>query len=250
MHAFPAALKHWRQTRRLSQLDLAMAADVSARHVAFLETGRAKPSRDMLLHLAEVLAVPRAARNRLLHLAGFAPVYPALPLDDTALGPVRAAMDWTIARHAPYPGVIMDGLWRLVALNRPATMLFAAIGLAPGDSLLDAICAPHGVTDMIENWPEVGYHTMIRLRCESAAAGGIAALDRAADHLAHDPRIKGWQAPAELPAIVPTVYAASGMRLSLFSTYATFGSAEEVTLRDMKIELMFPADEATKDILG
>jgi transcriptional regulator with XRE-family HTH domain len=249
MQTFAHALKHWRHTRRLSQLDLAMNADISARHLAFLETGRARPSRGMLLHLAEVLALPRAARNRLLHLAGFAPVYPELPLDDATLAPVRAAMDWTITRHAPYPAVIMDGLWRLAALNAPATTLFAAMSLGPGDSLLDAIRAPGGATALIENWAEVGYHMMIRLRSESAAAGGIAELDRTADHLARDPGIRGWQPPAELPAIVPTVYAAQGLRLSLFSTYATFGSAEHITLRDMKIELMFPADDATRTAL-
>jgi transcriptional regulator with XRE-family HTH domain len=249
MHALPAALKHWRHTRRLSQLDLALAADVSTRHLAFLETGRARPSRDMLLHLAEVLAMPRAARNRLLHLAGFAPVYPALPLDDASLAPVRAAMDWTISRHAPYPAVIMDGLWRLIALNGPATRLFVLLGLGPGDSLLDAMTASEGPTRLIANWAEVGTHTMIRLRSESAAAGGIAELDHAADQLARDPRIAGWQPPAELPVIVPTIYAVPGLRLSLFSTYANFGSAEDVTLRDMKIELMFPADEPTRDSL-
>jgi transcriptional regulator with XRE-family HTH domain len=249
MQTFPSALKDWRRIRRLSQLDLATTAGVSTRHLAFLETGRARPSRDMLLHLAGVLDVPRAARNRLLHLAGFAPVYPALPLDDASLAPLRAAMDWTITRHAPYPALIIDGLWRLIALNAPATRLFAPMGLGPGDSLLDAICAPDGPTDLITNWPEVGLHTMTRLRSESAAAGGIAALDRAADHLARDPRIMGWQAPVELPAILPTNYAAKGLHLSLFSTYATFGSANEIGVRDLKIELMFPADEATRATL-
>lgn len=240
MQTFADALKHWRHARRLSQLDLAMVADVSARHVAFLETGRAQPSRAMLLHLAEVLALPRHARNSLLHLAGFAPVYPALALDDAAMAPVRAAMDWTISRHAPYPAVIMDRLWRLVAMNAPANALFGAIGLGPGDSLLDALQSPHGARTAIENWAEVGYHTMIRLRTESDAAGGIAELDATARYLAQDPAIGAWQAPTHLPVIVPTVYIAHGLRLSLFSTYATFGSAEDVALRDMKIELSSP----------
>lgn len=249
MHSFADGLKHWRHLRRLSQLDLAMAADVSTRHIAFLETGRARPSRAMLLHLTEVLTLPRAARNRLLHLAGFAPAYPALPLDSASLVPVRAAMDWTITRHAPYPAVIMDGLWRLVALNGPATQIFAGIGLGTGDSLLDAICDPEGAARAIENWAEVGYHTMVRLRTESAAAGGLVPLDAAARHLARDPAIAAWQAPAELPVIIPTIYAVPGLRLALFSTYATFGSAEDVALRDMKIELMFPADEPTRHCL-
>ena len=249
MQTLAKGLKHWRHTRRLSQLDLAMAADVSTRHIAFLETGRARPSRDMLLHLSEVLAVPRAARNRLLHLAGFAPLYPALPLDDAAMAPLRAAMDWTITRHAPYPAVIMDGLWRLVALNTPAMRLFAGLGLSPGDSLLHAMRDPEGAPRAIENWAEVGHHTMIRLRTESAAAGGVPALDAAARHLSQDPAIARWQAPTELPAIIPTIYTAPGLRLSLFSTYATFGTAEDIALRDMKIELMFPADAATRHSL-
>jgi transcriptional regulator with XRE-family HTH domain len=249
MQSFAHALKHWRHTRRLSQLDLALEADVSARHLAFLETGRAQPSRAMLLHLAEVLALPRADRNNLLQLAGFAPVYPALPLDDAAMAAVRTAMDWMMSRHAPYPAVIMDRLWRLVALNAPASVMFAGIGLAQGDSLLDAIRDPQGARNAIENWAEVGHHTMIRLRTESAAAGGIAELDAAALHLAQDPAVAGWQAPSQLPAIVPTIYVAHGLRLSLLSTYATFGSAEEVALRDIKIELMFPADDTTRESL-
>ncbi len=249
MQTFATTLKHWRHLRRLSQLDLALAADISARHVAFLETGRAMPSRAMLLHLADVLTLPRADRNALLHLAGFAPAYPALPLDDAAMAPIRAAMDWTITRHAPYPALIMDRLWRLVALNAPATHLFAAIGIAQGDSLLDAIRDLQGARTAIENWAEVGYHTLTRLRAESAAAGGITELDAAIRHLAQDPAIAAWQAPLYLPAIVPTIYATHGLRLSLLSTYASFGSAQETALCDMKIELMFPADTTTRDAL-
>jgi transcriptional regulator with XRE-family HTH domain len=249
MNAFPQALKTWRHTRRLSQLALATEAAISSRHVSFLETGRARPSRGMVLHLADVLAVPRAGRNALLTAAGFAPAYPAHTLDDDAMAPVREAIDWTIARHAPYPAVVMDRLWHLVSLNRPATQLFAGLGLGPGDSLLDAIMAPDGPSRFIENWPEVAYHTLLRLRAESAAGGGISVLDAAADHLAADPAIAAWQPPDILPAIVPTIYNAGGLRLSLMSTYAQFGTAEEVALADMKIELMFPADPQTRDLL-
>jgi transcriptional regulator with XRE-family HTH domain len=246
MQTFAEALKHWRHTRRLSQLDLAMVADVSARHLAFLETGRAKPSRAMLLHLAEVMMIPRNSRNLLLQLAGFAAVYPAQAMDADDMVPVRAAMDWTVTRHAPYPALVMDRLWRLVTLNAPAATLFAAIGLAQGDSLLAALRNPPGAPRAIENWAEVGYHTMIRLRSESALAGGIDELDAAANHLAADTAIAAWQPPARLPVIVPTVFVAGGLRLSLFSTYATFGTAEDVALAEMKIELMFPADDTTK----
>ena len=203
----------------------------------------------MLLHLAEVMTIPRSSRNTLLQLAGFASVYPAQAMDGADMAPVQAAMDWTVTRHAPYPAVVMDRLWRLVTLNVPATRLFAAIGLAQGDSLLAAIHDPQGAPKAIENWAEVGYHTMIRLRSESALAGGIAELDAAATHLAADATIAAWQPPARLPVIVPTIFAAQGLRLALFSTYATFGTAEEVALAEMKIELMFPADDETKALL-
>ncbi len=248
MRDYASVLKDWRQTRRLSQMALALEAGVSARHIAFIETRRARPSREMVLRLADVLEVPRPERNAMLGAAGFAPHYPALPLDDAAMAPVRAAMDWTISRHAPYPAVVMDRLWRLIALNDPAQLLFAPTGLGAGDSLLDAM-AEGGLAHFVENWDEVGHHTMLRLRAESARAGGIAALDRAAAALARDPAIAGFTQVENPGAVLPTIYRAGDLRLSLFSTYAQFGTAEEVALSEMKIELMFPADVATRTIL-
>ena len=246
---FAESLKTWRQTRRLSQLALALEAEVSARHLSFLETGRARPSREMVLHLADVLEVPRSDRNALLTAAGFAAHYPEMALDDAAMAPVRQAMDWTISRHAPYPAIVMDRLWRLVALNVPAQMLFGSLGLQEGGSILDVICADEGAAQLIENWPEVGHHLITRLRTESARAGGIEELDRFAARLAEDPAIAGWQPTSAPQAVLPTIYRAGDLRLSLFSTYAQFGTAEEIALSDMKIEMMFPADEATRDLL-
>lgn len=246
MRDFSDEMRLWRKKRHLSQLDLALAADVSARHVSFLESRRAKPSKAMVLKLAEALAVPRVERNALLTSAGFAPHYPDLPPDDDSLAPLRAAMERTIARHDPFPAVIMDRLWRLVALNRTATTLFAPLSLGPGDSLLDALPK---ASAFIENWAEVGWHTMLRLRTESARAGGLSALDRAAEALSRDPTIAGWTPPGRLPAVLPTIYRAGDLRLSLFSTYAQFGTAEEVTLAEMKIEMMFPADAESEAVL-
>ncbi|MDW4548134.1 helix-turn-helix transcriptional regulator [Defluviimonas sp. D31] len=246
MPDFAGEMRAWRWKRRLSQLDLALAAEVSARHVSLLESSRAQPSKAMVLRLAEALSVPRIERNALLCAAGFAPHYPDLPPDDARLAPLRAAMERTIARHEPYPAVIMDRLWRLVALNRPAAMIFTPLGLGPGSSLLDALpdAARH-----IENWAEVGYHTMLRLRAESLRAGGLDALDRAAGTLSRDPAVAGWIPAETVPAVLPTIYRAGELRLSLFSTYAQFGTAEEVTLADLKIEMMFPADDPTRAIL-
>ncbi|MDI3335974.1 helix-turn-helix domain-containing protein [Defluviimonas aestuarii] len=246
MRDFSDEMRLWRKKRHLSQLDLALAADVSARHVSFLESRRAKPSKAMVLKLAEALGVPRAERNTLLTAAGFAPHYPDLPPDHASLAPLRAAMERTIARHDPFPAVIMDRLWRLIALNRTASVLFAPLGLGPGGSLLDAL--PQAAA-FIENWAEVGWHTMQRLCAESARAGGLSALDRAAEALSRDPVVAGWTPPVRMPAVLPTIYRAGGLRLSLFSTYAQFGTAEEVTLADMKIEMMFPADAETEAVL-
>lgn len=249
MPDFPATLRHWRRARRLSQLALASEAEVSPRHLAFLETGRARPSRGMVLRLAGVLGLPRGEQNALLTAAGFAAQYPVLPLDAEEMAAVTRAMRWTIARHAPYPGLILDRLWRIVALNAPAERLFGPAGLAAGASLLDAMASPDLFTGLIENWQEVGHHTARRLKAESAEAGGIAALDRAAAALLALPGVAGFQSASPLRAVLPTVYRLGTGRLALFSTYATFGSAEEVGLSGMKIELMFPADAAAEALL-
>ncbi len=242
MRDFPQALKDWRHSRRLSQLQLASEAEVSPRHIAFLETGRARPSRGMVLRLAEVLGLPRAEQNTILTAAGFAPQFPVLRLDATEMSRVRQAMDWTITRHAPYPGLILDRLWRIVAMNGPAARIFGPAGLTEGASLLDALQDMALFASLIENWVEVGHLTLLRLRSESARAGGIAELDRAAARLAADAGIAAFKPRATGTAVIPTVYRTGAGRLSLFSTYAQFGSAEEVALAEMKIELMFPAD--------
>ena len=244
MRDFPVALKGWRQSRRLSQLQLALEAEVSARHLAFLETGRARPSRGMVLRLASVLGLPRAAQNGLLTAAGFAPQFPSLPLAAHEMAQVRQAMDWTITRHAPYPAMILDRLWQIVAMNRPAERLFGPAGFQAGSSLLEAMADLRLFAGLIENWEEVGHMTLHRLRAESARAGGVAELDHAAAILAADPRIAGFEPRGSGRAVVPTIYRMNGSRLALFSTYAQFGSAEEVGLSEMKIELMFPADPA------
>lgn len=249
MQDFPVVLKDWRRARRLSQLQLSVEAGVSPRHLAFLETGRSRPSRGMVLRLAEVLGLPRAEANGMLGAAGFSPQFPVMGLDAAGMAEARRAMDWTIRRHAPYPAVIMDRLWRIVALNDPAARIFGPAGFAEGASLLDAMADLSVFAALIENWDEVGHHTLFRLRAESARAGGVEELDRAAAALAAEPGIARFQQKGTLRAVVPTVYRMGDVRLPLFSTYAQFGIAEEVALADMKIELMFPADAGAEAIL-
>lgn len=233
----------------MSQLQLAVEAEVSSRHISFLESGRAGPSREMVLHLSEILEVPHANRNDLLHAAGFAPQYARSALSDAHMNTVSAAMEMLLAQHNPYPAVILDKLWHLVDLNDTAAQLFAAAGLARGDSLLDWTADTSAARQVIANWAEVGYHTLIRLRNESRAQGGVAALDEAAARLASDADIQAFRPEPSLSPILKTIYRAGSMEIALFSTYATFGGAEDLAISDLKIELMFPATPEAEAIL-
>ena len=244
MADFSQTLKAWRTTRRFSQLALAAEANVSARHIAFLETGRARPSPAMIGRLGDALRLPLAARNRMLALAGFATRYPGRPWDAEEMAPVRAAMNHSLERHAPYPALAVDRLWSVVAMNAPARMLFGTLGVAEGGSLLDLMISDV-LPPLIENWPDVAHHVAQRLRTESAAQGGIARLDDVADALADVP----GAGRTPIGPVVPTIYRFGALRLSLFAIIAQFGTPEDVTLDDLKIEFYFPADAVTRDTL-
>lgn len=246
---FGALLKDWRGQRRMSQLDLGLAANVSARHISFLETGRARPSRSMVLQLTESLEVPRAARNALLNAAGFSPAYRSRDLDEADMAHVRAAVDWTLERHDPFPAFGVDRHWRLVAANQSARAMLGGLGLDVGDSMLDAFVESEALRAVVDNWAEVARHVITRLRTESAHLGGDAVLDQAADALAREAGDSDLDTPGTLPAVIPTRYRTNGVVLSFFSTIAQFGSAEDIALADLKIEFLFPADDATRDIL-
>src|SRR6185436_13787809 len=160
-------LREWRQRRRLSQLDLALEADISARHLSFLETGRAQPSRDMVLHLAERLEVPLRERNLLLVAAGFAPVFPERPLADRALQPARKAVELVLAGHEPYPALAVDRHWTLVAANKAVAPLLAGVDatlLKPPVNVLRLSLHPKGLARRIANLAEWRAHLLARLR--------------------------------------------------------------------------------------
>lgn len=245
--AFGTALKDWRTRRNLSQMAMALEAEVSARHVSFLETGRARPSRGMILRLSEVLDIPRPGRNALLTSAGLAPAYAARAPEADDLAPLRQALDWTLDRHAPYPAFAIDRHWTLTRLNAPAAMLFGGAGLAEGDSLPDALCTNQGLRDAIENFDEVLHHSIQRLRTESAHLGGDPRLDGLITRLAaiaHD-----MPTPETYPAVISARYRTAMGTLSLFNTIAQFGTAEDIAFADIKIELMFPSDQLSKTTL-
>jgi transcriptional regulator with XRE-family HTH domain len=241
---FPELLKSWRRQRRFSQLALALEADVSARHLAWLETGRARPSAEMVNRLGEALQLPLSARNQLLARAGFAARYQARRWNDPALEPVRKALDWTLGRHAPWPGLVVDRLWRVVRFNPPAAWLFGQLGVAEGDSLLDFLLSD-AARAVVENWPEVAHQAALRLRTESTAQGGSRELDDVARRLSSGLR---GESVADQPVIV-TRLRLGATRLSLFATIGQLGSPEDLTLDDLKLELFFPADEASERLL-
>ncbi len=244
MSSFPDILKHWRKFRRLSQLDLALEADVSARHISFLETGRANPSRDMISRLGEVLNIPLEARNGMFSALGFAPKFAKSDLSAETMAPIRKALNYMLESHAPYPGIALDRLWVVQDMNAPARIMFAPFGIKLGDSLLDLLKS-NVLAQSVENWPEVAHHSALRLRAESAAAGGIEALDETANHLAS---IAEPTTDTSSP-VIPTTYVFNGQRLSLIGTIAQFSTVNDQTVDDLKLELFYPADDASEAFL-
>jgi transcriptional regulator with XRE-family HTH domain len=244
MH-FGDALRDWRGKRRRSQLDLGLSANVSARHISFLETGRARPSRAMVLSLCEELGVPRPDRNHMLTAAGFAPLYQARGWEVEDMAPARAAMEHMLTSHAPFPGFALDRHWRILRMNEPADRLFGLFGIGAGDAMLEAMLSNPALLGAIENLPELALHLAARLRTESAHLGGDAVLNTYAgrlDRLAAE----GTRPDGPLPAFVPTRIRLGNARLSFLSTIAQFGTAEDIALAELRVELMFPADEATR----
>jgi transcriptional regulator with XRE-family HTH domain len=244
MSRFQRTLKTWRTARRFSQLSLAAEANVSARHISFLETGRASPSRDMIGRLGEALQLPLAIRNQLLNEAGFATRYSSRNWGEEEMAPIRSAIAYTLAAHAPFPAFAIDKFWTIFKMNKPAERLFAVLGLEEGANLIDLIMTDR-LASLIENWPEVAHHSALRLRTESAAHGGISEFDMAVAKLAKVP-YSGKETPK---AVVPTIYRLDEIRLSLFTTIAQFGTPEDLTLSDLKIEMFFPTDSETEAYL-
>lgn len=246
--AFPKLLKQWRNSRRMSQLDLGLAANVSARHLSFLETGRAAPSRSMVLQLCETLDVPLPAQNTLLHAAGFAEVFRNRNWNDEELAQARQAVEWTLQRHDPFPAIALDKHWTVIKANRAATRLLNAVGLAEGDSLLDAMQNAERLKAAIVNWQEVLRHMVTRLRMESAKLGNDDVLSTTATNLALQVTNAAHDASAG-EIVLSTRYNLNGLNLSFFSMLAQFSSAEDIALADLRVELMYPADDKTGNFL-
>jgi transcriptional regulator with XRE-family HTH domain len=245
MSEFGATLKKWRQVRRLSQMDLALQSGVSARHVSFMETGRSHPSRGMVLRLCDELDLPFSARNQMLMAAGLSPSYAERDLSDADMRPVQEAMRWSLDRHAPYPGIALGRHWQLLDLNRPAERLLGVLGIKPGDNMIEVLARNPLARAALVNFDEVVTHLLARLRAESAHFGRDATLDSLIAQLS-ELEVDQTKGQGVRPAFLPAIYRFGDLELSLFSTISQFGSAEDIALSEMRIELMFPADEPTR----
>jgi transcriptional regulator with XRE-family HTH domain len=235
----------------MSQLDLAGDAGVSARHLAFLETGRAKPSREMVQQLIEALDVPHRERNDFLVTAGFAPDYTRTELEDPAFAQVRAGLDRLLETHAPWPALMLDRDWNVVKANRTAGMMLSLIGGDETDeNLLSRLANAPRVAEVIENWQVVATAFARRLKSEALQLADAGLLRRVEAFQAQVLK-NGVAAPDVMPgpSLTMVLRVGEGTRLSLFSIIGQFSSAVDVTAAELRVELFFPADEATRMFL-
>ncbi len=236
----------------MSQLELALEAEVSARHLSFLETGRSRPSAEMVLQLAETLDVPLRERNGLLLAAGYAPAYGQRDLADTRDEPVREAIDRVLQGHEPFPAVVVDRHWGLVAANRSMPLLPAGVAphlLEPPVNVLRVSLHPEGSPPGSSTWPSGG----------RICSTGLAARPWRAATLRCRPSTTSWQLPARRARAcagprrggiaVPLRLELGRRRLAFISTATTFGTAVDITVSELSIEAFFPADDATSEFV-
>jgi len=252
---FGKRLRQWRLRRRLSQLELASEAEISTRHLSFVETGRSAPSREMVLRLAERLEVPLRERNALLVAAGYAPMYRERPLDDPALAAARAAVQSILRGHEPYPALAVDRHWNLVAGNGTLPRLLAGVApalLLPPVNVLHLSLHPQGLAPRIVNLGQWRHHLFERLRQQVQASGDpvLEALERELRGYPVPPEQEAPRLAGEVPGIaMPLQLRTEAGVLSFISTVTVFGTPIDVTLQELAVETFFPADEATRQAL-
>ncbi len=244
-------IRQWRARRRLSQLDLALEADISQRHLSFVESGRSTPSREMVLNLAERLDLPLRERNRLLLSAGYAPHFPQRQADDPELAPMMAAVEKVLEGHAPNPAIAVDHHWRLVSANAAIGVFLNCVSdpelLEPPVNVLRLSLHPGGLAPLIENLPAWRAHLLERLKRLFIATG-----DAAIEELAEE--LRGYPAPARFGdriepysdiATTLRLVMPDGARLAFITTITVFGTPLDVVTSEIAIESFFAADEQT-----
>ncbi|MBD2347122.1 helix-turn-helix domain-containing protein [Anabaena subtropica] len=258
--SFGNLLKYWRNQRNFSQLDLAVVSEVSQRHISFLESGRAKPSRDMVVQLAAVLDVPLRYQNVMLTAAGFAPIYSERDLSASEIAPIRKALDFILRQQEPYPALVMDRYWNLIQSNTAAQRLIHWLinpqqlqNMFDSNSklnLMRLMFHPQGLKPFIANWEEIANDLIQRVYRETLAEGCsqeslnlFQQLQTYPDvpQMSHIPNVCTWQMP-----LLTVQFVKKELSLSLFSTIATLGTPHDITLQELRIESLFPADELTE----
>lgn len=249
-------IRDWRKRRRLSQLDFALEADISQKHLSFIESGRSSPSRDMVLRLAERLNVPLRERNTLVLAAGYAPVYPERRIDDPALAPARAAIELILKGHEPYPALAVDRHWTMISANRAVSALLQMVEdrslLEPPVNVLRLSLSPRGLAPRIVNLPEWRAHMLERLRQQVALTADVT-LQTLAIELGAIQAGAGSEERSALPhggIALPLQLQTPAGTLSFISTTTVFGTPVDITLSEIALETFFPADQATSELLA
>ena len=258
-NAFGAGLGRWRAARRESQLSLACLAGVSQRHLSFIESGRSRPSREMVVRLCESLDIPLRARNELLAAAGFAPLYTERPLGEgPELAAERRALELILAHHEPYPAFVLDRAWRVVMSNPAGERLIGAcvdaatlarLSEAGALNFMRLMFEPLQMRPRIRNWNAVEARLVARLRREAGADPGSPSAQLLAE-LAPSGPIMLPVSPEVVAPTVPVELALGDATLRLFNAITTFGTPQDITVQELRIELSFPADAASQALLG
>jgi transcriptional regulator with XRE-family HTH domain len=258
--AFGATLRDCRRARGLSQLDLALDAEVSQRHISFLESGRALPSREMVLQLAQSLDLPLRERNRLLQSAGFAGIYPQRRLDAGDMQPVRQALEVLLRHHEPYPAIVVDRAWNLFMANGAMQRLLQMAG--DTEALWQRVCGdgprnvmkltfhPEGLRPLIANLDEIAPPFLARTAREALEHAEVqAVLDEVLRYPGLPSKLRRIDLDASRLPVLPTHFRINGVDLRMFTMMTTFGTPQDVTTDELRVESFFPADEASAGIL-
>lgn len=248
-------LREWRQRRRLSQLTLACDAEISTRHLSFIETGRSQPSRAMILHLSEQLAIPMRDRNILLVAAGYAPIFPERSLDDPALQSVRKAIDLVLERQKPYPAFALDRHWTIAASNGALPEVYVGVAphlMQPPINALRLTLHPDGLAPRIANLSEWRQHSLARLRRQIDVTADPVLLEllRELSQYSGSGGKNHLAVSTEEPAVaIPFCIRTERGLLTFFTTTTMFGSPVDITLSELAVECFYPADAATAQIV-
>jgi transcriptional regulator with XRE-family HTH domain len=254
--SFASAVRAWRQRRGWSQLDLAGRAGISQRHLSFLELGRASPSREMVIRLATALDIPLRQHNALLLAAGFAPIWRETALGAPELAQVRSALDYIMAQQEPFPAVAVDRHWNLLEANQGAVRLveFLVGPLVPGAkvNLADALVAPDVLRPFLVNWEDVVRYFIRSVEADASADGTaetVALLERLQAYKGVRAVLKTFAADLGAGPVLPLHFRKGDVSLQLFTTIATLGTPQDITLQELRIESFFPMDDNTAKTL-